>query len=144
MNVKNIVDRIEAAIEPTGYSLYFGMRSMYNTVKTPKDKQVILEPFQLRPARTSLTHYDTELTMWVGLRRSISAKFTSADGANAEYMDELLGQATDILEAIGESQYFLIKQKFETISLTYYEADGGVTANSQAFIQFTIPVRIWI
>ena len=144
MNVTNIVSDLRTAVETTGYSLYFGMRSMYNTKRKPMDKEVILEPFQVRPARTSMSHYDTDLTFWVGMRRGISKTFTDSEGANEAYIDELLSDATDILEAIGESSKVLIKQKFDTVVMTYYEADGAVTVNSQAFIQFTIPVRIWI
>jgi hypothetical protein len=144
MNIKSIVEGIEAAIQPTGYSLYFGMMSMYQTKRNPKDKEVILQPFNARPLRVDMTHYDTELTMWVGLRRNVSEKYVTDGGNNKDFVNELLTDTTAILKALGDSGKVLIKQKFETIELNYYEADAGASVNSQAFYTFTIPVRIWI
>jgi hypothetical protein len=143
MNVKEIVDSLDLAIEPTGYKLWFGLRSRYNEKRNPQDKEVILEPFTLRPERVDKVAYDTSLTFWVGLRRNINEKFTTSTGDSREFVDELLVNATAILTAIESASTILVKQKSETIEMRYYEADMGATVNSQAFITFTIPVRIW-
>jgi hypothetical protein len=144
MNIKNIVDDLRSAIEPTGFGLYFGLMSQYNAKRTPADKEVILEPFTFRIARENLTFYDTEFKMWVGVKRSINAKYLTDVGKNDEFIDELLNHTEAIISAIGESSTVLIKQKQQNINLTYYEADGGGSVNQQAFITFSIPVRVWI
>lgn len=144
MNVANIIDDIKEALSSTDYELYFGIRSRYNTIKDVKDQIVILEPFSLRPSRENQTNYNTSFSIWVGIRRGIDTKFYDNEGAQAALMDELLSDTTEIIEAIGEHSRIRVNQKMQDIELTYYEADGGATVNSQAFLTFNIPVTIWL
>lgn len=144
MNVTNIIADIKEALSSTDYELYFGKHTRYSSVRDVKDYIVILEPFNLRPARENKTHYDTSFALWVGIRRGINEEYHTNEGSQARLMDELLSDTTEVIEAIGSHSRIRINQKLETIELTYYEADGGVTANSQAFLNFTIPVTIWL
>ena len=144
MNVQNIVNDLETALADTGYSLYFGSRAMYNTVKQTPDKVVIVEPFPVYPARDGACYYDTQFTLWVGIRRSVDAKFHDAKGKQAVLMDELLTDATAVVNAIRQHIRIRLNQNMEAIEMRYYEADSGATVMSQAFLTFTIPVTIWL
>jgi len=145
MNVKGFIKDLREHSDNMGYHLYFGTKQKYNTKRIIENKEIILEPFVMHPYRERNCKYSTNLTFWVGIRREIDAKFMdNADGDLTDFMQYMIEEATYYLYSLNELESVLVKQKLQTIPLTYYEADSNQSVNTQSFIRFTIPVDIYL
>ena len=145
MDVKQTVDNFRNFFKLTGYTLYFGMKSRYNTKREVTDREVILEPFPMRPLRPGVCAYDTNLTFWVGVRRSVDTKVRdNNDGQLTEFLQEFLAETSTLLMAMYQLDWIRINQNINEIELTYFEADEAATVNSQSFMRFQIPVSIYV
>jgi hypothetical protein len=143
MNNVKLRDYLKGLIEPLGYKLYFGTRSMYNTRKEISDRVVIVEPYTLRLHVPGLCEYDTELRFWVGVRRELEQEFNNEQGDDAPHIDKMITEAGKIIKEIKGCNKLSITQRVQAVDVTYYEADQTATANMQSFIVFTLPLRTY-
>ncbi len=143
MNVINLKNTLKTIIEDHGYTLWFGSKTSYNRKKKITNREVIIEPFILRLEPKSDCEYDVDLVFWVGLRRDISAKFTTSEGDDTEFMQFMLDEANAIFDSLSASDKLLIKIKKKDVNLRYYEADSNQTVNTQSFIRFSLPIRCY-
>ena len=145
MNVDVTVSKARDFFKQHGYELFFGQKSRYNTKREATDREVILEPFPMRPSRSGVCAYDTNLTFWVGMRRSVDTKFRdNADGQLTDWMQYMLSETSQLLMDLYHEDWVLIHQNINDIELRYYEADEAATVNSQSFIRFSIPVKLYV
>ncbi len=143
MNIVNLKNELQKIIQDKGYATWFGTKVSYNRKRTITNREVIIEPFILRFEPKSGCEYDTDLTIWVGIRREISAKFTTGEGDDFEFIQFMLGEANDLFDAIAASDKMLIKIKKKDVNIRYYEADQAQTVNTQSFVRFTLPIRCY-
>jgi hypothetical protein len=145
MNLEKTVQRLRETFDNQGYTLFYGTKNRYNLKKVIDYKQIIVEPISMRPSRSGACSYETSMTLWIGIRRELSAKTLHQDtGDDTEHISYMQEESSRILEALNSSDYIAITQTIDTIPLTYYESDSSQTVNSQSFIRIVIPVKIWI
>lgn len=144
MTHKQFKKLIQELVNPLGFAVFWGSRSLYNAhVKQVDEKMLIIEPFVLPFQYAGKCYFDTRVTFWVGMRRLMFEPEEITEGRDAEFMDVIHTECRAILEAISTSQQVLISEPLDKIEPIYYEADETATVNQQSFITFSMDLRIW-
>lgn len=143
MNIINLKNELNKIFQDHGYVAWYGSKVSYNTKKIITNREIIVEPFNLKLVPKSGCEYDVDLTFWVGIRREINARFKNVEGDDFEFIQLMLDEANKLFDSISESDKFLIKIKKSDVNLRYYEADSNQTVNTQSFIAFTLPIRCY-
>jgi len=143
MDLINLKRHFETIFQDHGYDVWFGSKASYNRKRKISNREIIVEPFNLKLEPDNECDYDLDLTFWVGLRRDVNASFTTPDGDDVDFMNYHLGEVEKIYNSIESNNNILVKAKKKDIVLRYYEADGSQTVNTQSFIRFTIPMKLY-
>jgi hypothetical protein len=144
MNITQIVNEVEKCVKTHGYNLWFGAKGTYEGKRYTGDREAILEPFEMKVQREGSCYYDTNFTIWLATSREIDTEFTSQQtGAKTDYMDYMLKEASSIIDTISDNSMFLMHKKKHEIPVKYHEASSNVSSNSQAFVTFTLPIRVY-
>ena len=143
MNIVNLRNELNKIFQDHGYQSWFGSKVSYNTKRNITNREIIVEPFILRLEPKSGCEYDIDLTLWIGIRREIDAKFKNMQGDDFGFIQFMMDEANKIFDSLNKSDKMLIKIKKSDVNMRYYEADSNQTVNTQSFITFSLPIRCY-
>lgn len=145
MNIKDLIEKARDLVDDINYTLWFGSKGSYTAKRNVGDKEIILEPFTLRPYRKGACKYTTNLTFWVCIRKSINdGKFNQEDGDDTEFIQMLVDETTEVIKQFNNSDFVSFTQRPEAISLTYYEPNNNQSVNNQGMMRFSVPTEIYL
>ena len=132
MTIAQFEDKIESCV--TG-KFFAGRKNEYNREKLISDITILVPPREWPLNWREGCYYDIEVELWIGKVRN------PKDATLTKFRDDLNAEAVTLIGAIHLLDGIHVLSN--DVNASYWSSDEGQSVNSQEFISFTLPLRIW-